>query len=66
MHSVFKLIEPNQTQSNKIKKSEILPQKHQASVVQRMDSPIRWINQYPLDNPIGFASVYLLDNDLSG
>ena len=26
----------------------------------------RWINHYPLDNSIGFASVYLLDSDLSG
>ena len=31
-----------------------------------MDSAIRWINHYPLDNSIGFASVYPLDSDLSG
>ena len=29
-------------------------------------SAIRRINHYPLDNSIGFASVYPLDNDLSG
>ena len=26
---------------------------------------IHWINHYPLDNSIGFASVYPLDSDLS-
>ena len=25
-----------------------------------------WINHYPVDNSIGFASVYPLDSDLSG
>ena len=38
----------------------------QAPVVQTMDSAIRRINRYPLDNSIGFASVYPLDSDLSG
>ena len=37
-----------------------------APVVQKVDSAIHWINHYPLDNSIGFASVYLLDSDLSG
>ena len=37
----------------------------QAPVVQTLDSPIHWINLYPLDNSIGFASVYPLDSDLS-
>ena len=37
----------------------------QAPVVQTMDSAIRRINHYPLENSIGFASIYLLDNDLS-
>ena len=39
-----------------------------APVVQTLDSAIQWINHYPLDNgySIGFASVYLLDSDLSG
>ena len=37
-----------------------------APVVQTLDSAIHWINHYPLDNSIGFASVYLLDSDLSG
>ena len=36
-----------------------------ASVVQTLDSAIHWVNHYPLDNSIGFASVYLLDSDLS-
>ena len=62
MHSVFKVIEPNQTQSNKIEKSEILPQKRQALVFQTMDSAIRRINHYPLDNSIGFAWVYPVDS----
>ena len=38
--------------------------KHLAPVVRRVDSAIHWINQYPLDNSIGFASVYPLDSDL--
>ena len=37
-----------------------------APVVQTLDSAIQWINHYPLDNSIGFASVYLLDSGLSG
>ena len=36
-----------------------------APVVQTLDSAIHWINHYPLDNSIGFASVYLRDSDLS-
>ena len=43
-----------------------LPKLHLAPVVQTMDSAIRWINHYPVDNSIGFASVYPLDSDLSG
>ena len=35
-------------------------------VVQTIDSAIRRINHYPLDNSIDFASVYPLDSDLSG
>ena len=31
-----------------------------------MDSAIRLINHYPLDNSIDFASVYPLKSDLSG
>ena len=42
------------------------PFKHLARVVQTMGSDIRQINQHPLDNSIGFASVYPLDNELSG
>ena len=37
-----------------------------APVVQRLDSAIHWINHNPLDNSIGFASVYPLDSELSG
>ena len=37
-----------------------------APVVRRVDSAIHWITHYPLDNSIGFASVYPLDSDLSG
>ena len=37
-----------------------------ASLVQTVDGAIRCINYYPLDNSIGFASVYPLDSDLSG
>lgn len=37
----------------------------QASVVRRLDSAVQWINQYPLDNSNGFASVYPLDSDFS-
>ena len=36
-----------------------------APVVQRVDSPIRWINDYPLDDAINFGSTYPLDSDLS-
>ena len=34
-------------------------------VVRRVDSAIHWIDHYPLDNSIAFASVYPLDSDLS-
>ena len=37
----------------------------QAPVVQRVDRVIHWINHYPLDNSIVFASVFPLNNDLS-
>ena len=37
-----------------------------APVVQKVASAIQWINYYPLDNSIGFASVYPVDSDLSG
>ena len=35
-----------------------------APVVQTLDSAMYWINHYPLDNSIGFGSVYSLDSDL--
>ena len=37
-----------------------------APVVRRVDSAIHWINLFPLNNSIGFASVHALDSDLSG
>ena len=37
-----------------------------APVVQKAASAIQWINHYPLDNSIGFASVYPVDSDFSG
>ena len=39
---------------------------HQAPVVQKLDSTIRWINLYPVDSAIGFPNTYPLDSDLSG
>ena len=36
-----------------------------APVVQTLDGAIHWINHYPVDNSICFASVYPLDSDLS-
>ena len=38
----------------------------QASVVQKVDSTIHWINHYPLDSAIGSPNTYPLDSDLSG
>ena len=46
--------------------SNLIKYPHLAPVVQMMDSAIRWINHYPLDNSIGFACVYPADSDLSG
>ena len=37
-----------------------------ALVVQKLDSPVHWINHYWVDNAIGFRSTYPLDSDLSG
>ena len=51
-----------------VRESTLLPSliiSIQAPVVQTMDSAICRINHYPLDNSIGFASVYPLDSDLS-
>ena len=38
--------------------------KHQASVVQRVDNAIHWINHYPVDSVVCFVDAYSLDNDL--
>ena len=35
-------------------------------IVQKVDSTIRWINLYPVDNAIGFPNTYPLESDLSG
>ena len=48
------------------KKSSIHEEGHQARVVQKVDSAIRWINLSPVVNAIGFPNTYLLDSDLSG
>ena len=32
----------------------------------KVDSAIRWINLYLVDNAIGFPNIYPLDSDLSG
>ena len=40
--------------------------KYLAPVVRRVDRAFHWINYYPLDNSIGFASVYPLHSALSG
>ena len=37
-----------------------------APVVQKLDSAIHRINQYPVDNAVGFPNAYQLDSDLSG
>ena len=39
--------------------------KHLAPVVQKVDSVTHRINHYPVDNTIGFANAYLLDDYLS-
>ena len=36
-----------------------------ASVVQKVDNAIHWINLYPLDSAIRFPNTHPLDNDLS-
>ena len=36
----------------------------QASVVQKLDSAIHWINLHPVDNAINFSNTYLLNSDL--
>ena len=35
------------------------------AVVLSMDNVIHWINHYPVDGIVCFASTYLLDDDLS-
>ena len=53
----------------KCKLSEEIPSNaivHLARVVQKVDSAIHRINDYPLDSATGFAMIYPLDSDLSG
>ena len=37
----------------------------QATVVQKIDSAIHFINLYPMDSAIGFPNTYPADRDLS-
>ena len=47
-----------------IKQPRFLPPKNlQASVVQRLDSAIHWINLYPVDSAISFPDTYPLDSN---
>lgn len=36
----------------------------QAPFVQKVDSPIHWINHHPVDSAISFCDTYPLDSDL--
>ena len=36
-----------------------------ASVVQRADNALHWINRSPVDNAVSFVNSYPLDSDLS-
>ena len=36
----------------------------QALVIQKVDSPIRWINLNPVHSVVGIHNTYPLDNDL--
>ena len=38
---------------------------HKAPVVQKLDSAIQWINQYPVDKYLGNQLRHTLDRDLS-
>ena len=49
-----------------MRKQDLSERFDQPPVAQKLDSAIHWINHYPLDNSIGFASVCPLDSDLSG
>ena len=40
-------------------------EKHQAPVVQRLDSAVHRINHYPADSVVCFVNTYPLDSDLS-
>jgi len=43
-----------------------LETKHQARVVQKVDSAIHRINHYPADSVVCFVNSYPLDSDLPG
>ena len=36
-----------------------------ATVFQKLDKAIHWINHYPADSGIGFSNTYPLDSDVS-
>ena len=45
--------------------SPLYPFIHLATVAQKVDSDIQWINLYPVDSATGFPNTYPLDSDLS-
>ena len=57
--------------TSKLKESDLMKDfkvdiflKHQAPVVQRLDSTIHWINLYPANSVICFANTYPLDRGI--
>ena len=48
-----------------LSKSTLSPDEDLASVVQKVDNAIHWINLYPVDSAISFSHIYPLDSDLS-
>ena len=47
------------------KRSQLIGGTFQASVVQKVDNAIQWINLYPVDSTIGFSNDYPPESDLS-
>ena len=52
-------------QNSKPKGNSLYCIKLLAPAVQRMDSAIHWINQYPVDSIVCFVNTYPLGSDLS-
>ena len=48
-----------------VQELKIIVSLYLAPVVRRLDNAIRWINMYPLDSVVCFATIYLLESDLS-